>query len=497
MAFDPLKYGATPVTQGFDPTKYGATPTQPQQAAQPSFADSIWNSLAGIGKNIGSDIQSAGNDVNAAISGTGQYQGQGPWQRGFSAASSAANAIPSVAADLIPGGKTALGALGSGFNAAINAPSQLSSGIASAAQRLGGASDQQLRQNDISAGNFANSPLGNRIGVAASIGQSAGNVANTILGAQGVASAGDAAVNAIRDIRSTSSGAQSIATEGKPAPTPEQSTSQMAGESGKIIDKIMPKPNAAEIKLALDEGRIAPGQDPTFLRDGTPDSILPSEKVGRAAETIRTQIPGAGDMPTSDLYTALDKRVSQIGTQLRPQMEATPITEDIVSKITNDWTALKVKQLADPYTPTGANLEKLQANFEQNFLQASKADNLSNLWDTRIKYDNSVPPSVKNATSLSSDVLQSQKSIWLQNRSILNNAINDAASGLGKISQEAFSNMSDLYNAQKGIRSSYTIPKTGASSGVSKFLKTPAGKAVKVGAGIVGAGTLLKAGESL
>lgn len=245
----------------------------------------------------------------------------------------------------------------------------------------------------------------------------------------------------------------------------------------KIQDAISPKMDAKAIKLALKEGRIVPGQDPGILKGGTPDQIMPSAQTVKASQTIADSIPGAVDMKPPDLYKAIDGKITEIATKLRPEMEKVPLTDATVSKITNDWQALKEKQLADPYMPTTANLEKLQQNFEKNFLQKSKSNNLADLWDTRIKYDSSVPDTVKNATSLSSDTLQAQKAIWLQQRGILNDAIHNSISGLGKTSQDAFSNMSDMYNAQKGMVSGYTIDKEGAPSlihqGINKIKEHP------------------------
>ncbi len=241
-------------------------------------------------------------------------------------------------------------------------------------------------------------------------------------------------------------------------------------ETDAIAEKIAPKVNAKETRLALAQGRIIPGQDPGLLSDGTPDQVIPSEQINRAAATIGKQIPGAKDLSLPELYGKLDGKISEISTNLRPQMDATPIRDSTVEQITKDWEALKAKQASDPYLPTNVNIEKLQASFENDILKASKSDNLGDLWDSRIKYDNSVPPSVKNATSLSSDSLQAQKSLWLQNRAVLNAAINDAQTGLGKVSQQAFSDMTDMYNAQKGIQSSYKVSAEGAPSRASQLI---------------------------
>lgn len=251
-------------------------------------------------------------------------------------------------------------------------------------------------------------------------------------------------------------------------------------EFQKVQEIISPKLDAKEIKKAIAEGRIVPGQDPTLLKGGTPDAVLPSSQTARAAETVYNQIPGASSMKAPDLYTALGTKTSEHAQALRPAMQATPVTEDTVQGITDAWNALKAKQLDNPYIPTTANLERLQQNFERDFLQASKSDNLGDLWDTRIKYDKSVPISVRNATSLSSDTLQAQKEIWLQNRGILNDAIENASTGLDDVASKTFKEMSDMYNAQEGIISSYKMSK-GELSRIADWIKKNPIKASAIG----------------
>lgn len=238
-----------------------------------------------------------------------------------------------------------------------------------------------------------------------------------------------------------------------------------------ITSTIMPKPNDKEVKLALREGRIQPGRDPSLLRGGTPDEIMPSDATKKSAATIKQYVQGAENLKAPELHTAIGEQVKSMGTSLRPVMDATPITPKTVGKITTDWEALKAKQLSDPYAPATANVKKLQLDFENNFLKKSKSGNFGDLWDTRIAYDASVPSNVKNATSLSSDTLQTQKELWLQNRRVLNDAINDAKTGLGDVSGKTFGEMNDLYNAQKGIESSYKPTVESAASKIKDFAK--------------------------
>lgn len=264
--------------------------------------------------------------------------------------------------------------------------------------------------------------------------------------------------------------------------------------TNKIQDTISPKITPKEVKIAVKDGRFVDGQDPTLLRGGTKDTIIPSDKTIQTAQTIKDTIPNADKLKPSELYTKLDDKVSEISQKLKPEMEQTPIKPQTVEKITSDWETLKKTQSKNPYLSRDVNVKALQEDFESR-LQQSKAGNMNDLWETRKAYDSSVPDSVKKSNSLSSQSLQDQKEIWLQNRDILNGAINDVKNGLGATSQKAFSDMSDMYNGKENILSKAKI-KVGAPSKVRQWVKDNPWKAGAIGYGIAkitGADKALKA----
>ncbi len=76
---------------------------------------------------------------------------------------------------------------------------------------------------------------------------------------------------------------------------------------------------------------------------------------------------------------------------------------------------------------------------------------MNDVWEARVNYDSSIPANVKNATEASSPEIWERKQMWLQNRALLNNVINDTESGLGETSQKAFSDMSSMYDGQHNI----------------------------------------------
>lgn len=250
-----------------------------------------------------------------------------------------------------------------------------------------------------------------------------------------------------------------------------------ADSTAKITDMISPKPTVKEARLAQTQGRFVDGKAPTTFRAGTEDTILPSKKTVSAANTVSENIPGASKMSPSTLYSAIDDSITKKAQFLRPQMEATPIKPQTAEKINSEWDDLKQQQLQDApkvYGQNGeikpdANVINRQQKFE-SLLKKSGSGNHADLWDTRVNYDNSIPDNVKKATIISPESLQAQKEEWLQNRAILNDAINDNVSGMGPVSQKAFSDMSDLYEAKNGLLSQTKV--SGAKmSKFNQFLK--------------------------
>ncbi len=74
-----------------------------------------------LGSRVGTDIQSAGSNVNNAITGTGQYAGQSAVARGTGAASEAASGVANVASEVLPQSiRAGLGEVGRLSGVAVN-----------------------------------------------------------------------------------------------------------------------------------------------------------------------------------------------------------------------------------------------------------------------------------------------------------------------------------------------------------------------------------------
>lgn len=253
-----------------------------------------------------------------------------------------------------------------------------------------------------------------------------------------------------------------------------------------IQEKITPKPTANEAKLAQSQGRLIKGKEPTLFRSGTADEVLPTKDTARAVGTIQREIAGASKMDEVQLTDAIVSKTEEIAQNLKPEMTKVRIKPSTVQKINSDWEALKKTQLESADATEEANVLKLQKQFEAK-LQKSGSGNMNDLWDTAKEYDKSVPNNVKKATSASDPKLQYKKDIWLQNRAILKNAINDNIDGLGATSKQAFSDMHDMYNAKENLLSKAKIETEAKPSKIKQtvdYIKKNPVKSALIGTGV-------------
>lgn len=262
-------------------------------------------------------------------------------------------------------------------------------------------------------------------------------------------------------------------------------------EQQAIKDLISPKPTAKEAKLATEQDRLFKGKEPTTFKQGTPDQVAVSNQQADSIQTIHKLIPGASKMDEPTLYSALKEKIGETAKALKPEMQKTPLATETQSKMRSEWDVVKKNQADNVYTPSDVNIKKLQADFENRMMTREKggADPLTidDVWEARIGYDKSVPENVKRANSLSSESLLAKKDIWLQNRQILTNAINDSENGLGSVSRQSFKEMRDMYEAENGILSKAKIETTAEPSKFKEVWDSKTGKfirtAAKVGVG--------------
>jgi len=239
--------------------------------------------------------------------------------------------------------------------------------------------------------------------------------------------------------------------------------SKEAKATERVTEMIMPKPTVKQAKLAQSEGRLVKGKEPTLLRSGTADTVLPTQKTLSARDTIIKKIPNASVMNEAQLFDAVDSEITKSAQALKPQMKATPIKPETVQKINDDWTALKKSQIDSADTTQERELVQSWQNRFEERLMKSGDQSYDDLWETRKAYDESIPDNVKRANDFSDITLQNKKDIWLQNRDVLNKAMDDVAG-------ESFKEMSSLYEARTGLLSKAKIDKAQMSK-LNQFWK--------------------------
>ena len=247
-----------------------------------------------------------------------------------------------------------------------------------------------------------------------------------------------------------------------------------ASKISPVLENIAPKLTAKEARLALSEGRVIPGEKASWFSPSTPDTVLPSSKTIKAEQTIIRSIPNANKLDAPQLYSALETKTSEISTQLKPQMKTVGVKPETMDKAAEAWNLTKADQLEksdSTYALGESTIQKIQNQFETRLKRIDNAKSLDDVWQERIDYDNSIHENVKKANSMSSETLQNKRTIWLQNRNIFNNIINDLETGLGEKSRQAFSDMADMYQAKEGILSNVKVKTKIQPSGVAEFAK--------------------------
>lgn len=262
--------------------------------------------------------------------------------------------------------------------------------------------------------------------------------------------------------------------------------------TSKVNDLITPKPTTSEAKQLTREGRLIKGKEGGFLTKGTLDKVIPSKEGLRITETIKRNIPEIGKIKNdTELYSILNKKVTDVAVKLKPELQKVKLKQETINKINSDLEKVKKTQLENALATEEPNTIKKQAQFEK-FLQKSGSENLDDLWETAKNYDKSIKSNVKNATDLSDPSLYAQKQEWLSNRKIIKDAINNSTNGLGKTSEQAFSDMHDMYNAQEQILTKAEFTKEKDPSKLSKFLDSKTGKVLKYGGGALIGNKLIK-----
>lgn len=268
----------------------------------------------------------------------------------------------------------------------------------------------------------------------------------------------------------------------------------------KIADNISPKLTPRAKEIAIREKRVISPKE-TKLGGKKPDIIKPSQREIEISQTVDRLIPGANKLNQFKLADKMQEKVVQIATKLRDKFRNVSFTPQKATDIKTKWTTVKSKQADLPnFKSNEAVSKKAQDRFEiilDEMLKPVKdaktgqfrQKNLDDLWQIAIDYDNAdfIGTTVKNASDLSVPSLQIQKDMWLENRRLLREVLEDAAKNLDPQSERAFRDMARLYDGINNIAQKADIDTKGKAGLLKQILQSKATKA----AGAIGGGGLI------
>lgn len=227
-----------------------------------------------------------------------------------------------------------------------------------------------------------------------------------------------------------------------------------------LQEKVVPALTKRERQIAISQGRVTRGGS-SKLTGTKPDIVRPDRRTSKAIDTLQRRIKGVNKMDDIQIANSAQSEITSISNKLKPQMRKVQVKPETTKSARRLWDVVKESQTAEPEFDAFPGSKKFQQRFE-GFLNEMikpvrsktgkfRRKNLNDLWEIAKRYDDIVPERVKQANELSSDALQFQKDMWLQNRRILRDIIEDASDGLGSKAKKAFSDMTDLYRIRNNI----------------------------------------------
>lgn len=225
---------------------------------------------------------------------------------------------------------------------------------------------------------------------------------------------------------------------------------QAARAAKQVEEVIAPKLTQKEIKLALSEGRVVRKSGPVRKALGIPDKVVQTQRVQNAARVVVDKIPDATKLNNQQLADAAKQEISKISKELEPRLKKIAVKEQDLDDIINSWADVKELQLESPIL-TEEQVRRAQAGFEKILQEAVDAKNADDVWKLVQDYDDRVKTIVKEATAQSPETLQELKDIWLENRRILRDSLDDIVENADDSVKKEFQDMSGLYTARQNI----------------------------------------------
>lgn len=221
----------------------------------------------------------------------------------------------------------------------------------------------------------------------------------------------------------------------------------------KIAEEIAPVPTKKEIRRAIEEGRkVEVGRIRRLLGKG--DQITPEQRVKDAASVVDRRIPDATKISDQEIATRAKEEIASISRELVPELKKVELGDQVKNDVLGSWDDVKFRQIdeLEDLVLSPRQINKAHKQFEDTLLEMIDANNADDLWKAIQNYDKRVGKKVKEATSQSSDVLQAQQDIWIENRRVLREALDDVAEQIDDTNvSDAFRDMRGLYTARQNI----------------------------------------------
>lgn len=227
-----------------------------------------------------------------------------------------------------------------------------------------------------------------------------------------------------------------------------------AGDSLETI--LSPKMTITRRGELIAKGQVTEGEAFPLLGK-LPDVVAPNAKEVARADVFRKYIDKADNANQFELVTKANKAIETIAKKVRPILARISFKPKDKLEIFNSMENIFVKQKKDPLFLTNkASNVSFQKQFKELIGKLNESKKIpgtnkfrewtiEDVWDLRIDYDKLVKDRVKAATSQSSDILQHQREMWVENRNVLNEWLID------KVGRQDFLDMSNLYDGINNI----------------------------------------------
>lgn len=254
-----------------------------------------------------------------------------------------------------------------------------------------------------------------------------------------------------------------------------------------LIEKIRPVLNKSERQKAIAEKRVVEGKS-SFLTGKKPDVVFLDKKTQRAMETIKEKIPEINKLNRYEISNAVDKGIKTLSETAKPIMRSISLNNNVARNFENTWAIIKKEQSKTPEFIAFRGAKQAQNIFEEFVKQVKEAKSLDKIWEIRKNYDDVISNTIKQATDKSAPSTQLQHEMWLENRRLLNNLIEDSYVGLGDEAKKLFDELEDFYTIKNNITRSGNIDLKGKPGFLSKenIKNSVLGKAAAVGLGALG-----------